>query len=168
MIEGQAITAAFDRHRFRGEFLDCFAIIETHFVPVLDRLVELGQAKKAPHLFGQKFDLVLRLSNLERLWLHRPHIGEILDELRPFVELRGSIAHALFTPIALGKSQAIVLQSPGSDHWQTRKVITEVEAASLIADLRKLTAKLVKQRLVESVIAPSSPPPPSQAAAVGP
>ena len=168
MIEGQAIVPAFDRYRFRGEFLDCFASIENHSAPALKRLVELGQAKKAPHLFGQKFDLILKAANLERLWLHRQHVSEILEALRPFAELRGLICHAIIESAVVGGLPAIALKPPGNNDWQARKLLTEDEAASLLAELRRLTAKLLKQGLVANAIPPSSTPPPLQVEAAGP
>lgn len=150
MIEGQRIVPAFEAHRFRGEYLDCFARIEDHLMPVIERLVKLGEPKKAPHLFGLKFDLVLKSASTEGLWEHRHHVYPILEELKGFAELRGLIGHAMIEPATIGGSPAIILRAPGDASWQSRKVITEDECITLITHLKKITARLLKQRIAAS------------------
>ena len=158
MIEGQLIVPAFEAHRFRGEYLDCFARIEDHLMPVIERLVTMRVIKKAPHLFGQKFDLILKNTSAEKLWQHRDHVIPLLEELQAFAELRGLVGHAIIKEIDFDGCLAISLQKPGDTGWQFRKVITDEECNDLLAQLKRLTTKLLKQRLTVSA-APASPPP---------
>ena len=147
MFEGQRIVPAVEAHRFRGEYLDCFARIEDHLMPVIERLVKIRELKKAPFLFGQKFDLILKNSSADDLWQNRNHVIPILDELQVFADLRGFVGHAIIKKIVFDECPAISLQQPGDTGWQSRRVFTDKECHDMINNLKKLTAKLLKQRL---------------------
>ena len=150
MIEGQAIVPAPEKHSFRGEYLDCFAVIENHLAPVVKRLVELGQAKRAPLLFGLKFDLVLKSIHAEEVWQHREHVAPILEELSQFAAMRGSICHGLMHEASIGGQPALSITPPGSKSWTERKVLTAQECAAMIRALRQLTERLLKQGMKQA------------------
>ena len=147
MIEGQLIVPAFEAHRFRGEYLDCFARIEDHLTPVIERLVKIKELKKAPFLFGQKFDLVFKNSSAEDLWRNRHHVIPILDDLQVFADLRGLVGHATIKEIDFDGCPAISLRNPGDASWQSRRVFTNKECDDIINQLKTLTSKLLRQRL---------------------
>ena len=146
MIEGQPIFPALDRHSFRGQFLDCFALIEDHVAPVIDRLVALGLAKKAPHLFGQKFDLIRRNIAAQSVWRNCDHVGPIFEDLAPFAALRGLMGHGLIKQATLAEGEALSIEPPGYADWSERKVLTAAECHNLLAKLHDLTKRLLKQR----------------------
>lgn len=115
MIEGQTIVPALDRHAFRGEFLACFALIEDHLAPAINRAVELGFAKKPPHPFGQKFELVRKLINNERMWRHRADVAAIISKLESFAALRGLIGHGVIDDAVLENKPALSIRAPGNN-----------------------------------------------------
>src|SRR5688572_1449400 len=98
MLEGQPFASELDGARFRGDFLQCCAQIEDRLCTALDRLIQLGELKKAPYLFGQKFDQVLKSVSVSDVWKHKDHVEAILRDLREYVELRGILGHAVMTP----------------------------------------------------------------------
>ena len=147
MIEGQAIVPALDLHGFRGQFLDCFALIENHVAPAIDRLVELGIAKKAPHLFGQKFDLISRNIDAQGVWRNRDHVRPLIEELAPFASLRGLVCHGLIKQARLDNVEALSIEPPGGAGWDMRKLITGMECNDLLGTLNDLTKRLLKQRI---------------------
>lgn len=147
MIEGQTIVPALDRHAFRGEFLDCFALIEDHLVPAIDRAVELGFAKKPPHLFGQKFELARKVVDDERIWLHREHVRPIIDSLASYAEMRGLIGHGVIVDAVLEGRPALSIRPSGISDWRKRIVLSEAETNALLNELRELTTRFRKQAL---------------------
>lgn len=147
MIEGQTIVPALDRHSFRGEFLASFAVIEDHLARAVDRTIELGLAKKPPLLFGQKFALVRKHVNDQRIWRHAAHVAAIISELERFTLLRGLIGHGVIDNAVLGAQPAFSIRQPGNDDWRARKVLSDKEARSLLDDLAQLTKRLERQAL---------------------
>jgi len=147
MLEGQSFIAELDAARFRGEFLQCCAEIEDHLCAALDRLVELGVSKKAPYLFGQKFDLVRKTVGQPRLWKHSGHVETVLGDLQPFVELRGVIGHALIGNATIEGEEGVCWQAPGNRRWSDRRAMTHSEMRSTLRDLQHLTTKFLKQPL---------------------
>jgi hypothetical protein len=147
MIEGQAIVATIDAARFRGEYLDCCAQIEHHACAAIDRLVQRGRVKKAPYLFGQKFELLRKHAEEAGLWTHYQHVAQALDHLVPYVELRGTICHAVFSPAYVENEAGISWRMPGEAGWRPRRTMTETEMLALLCELRERTAKFLKQKL---------------------
>lgn len=147
MLEGQPFVADLDGSRFRGEFLQCCALIEHHFCSALDRLVELGEIKKPPHLFGQKFDRVLRSVSVAGVWKHQNHVDAVLRDLQMFIELRGALGHAVITPATVEHEAAISWRPPGSSSWSDRQTMTVTEMGAALKELRKLTEKFLRQPL---------------------
>jgi len=147
MLEGQDISPSIDRHRFRGEFLDCFAQIEHHVHPALERLVKIGVAKKVPYLFGQKFELLRKNVDQTGLWKHRVHVAGILDDLAEFADLRGDIGHGVMGEATVDDETAFFWHPPGMSDWTSRRVMTVPEAEACLSNLRRLTGKFKKQLL---------------------
>jgi len=114
MIEGQPIVATIDAVRFRGEFLDSCALIEDHASSAIDRLVQLDKVKKSPYLFGQKFELLRKYADEPGVWTHRQHAAQALDGLATYVELRGTICHAVFSPALVENQAGISWHMPGA------------------------------------------------------
>ena len=147
MIEGQPIVEAMDAERFRGEFLGCCALVEDHACAAIERLVQLGKVKKSPFLFGQKFELVRKHADLPGLWTHREHVAQALDHLVPYVELRGTICHAVFSPAFMENQSGISWRMPGERDWRLRRMMTETELLALLSGLRQSVERFLKQRL---------------------
>jgi hypothetical protein len=147
MSEDRITLTELDSDRFRGRFLAYFSRIEDHLAPAIARIVELGYAKKPPHLFGQKFDLISKSVDDENIWQHREHVRSILDELRIFVELRGLMGHGLIERATLVGGKAYSIEPPGQKGWPDRKVLLVSECQQLLDSLNGLTAKLLKQGL---------------------
>jgi len=147
MLEGQSFVIELDAARFRGEFLQCCAEIEDHLCTAIERLVELGEIKRPPFLFGQKFDRVLKSADLPGLWKHRDHAGAVLKELQPFIELRGTIGHAVMSPATIEGQDGLSWRTPGVHDWSARQAITLPEMKAALANLRRLTEKFLKQPL---------------------
>jgi len=150
MLEGQSFIAELDAARFRGEFLQCCAEIEDHLCAALSRLVELGASKRAPYLFGQKFDLVRKSVGQPGLWKHSDHVHTVLLELQPFVELRGALGHAIIGPATIDGEGGIYWQPPGNRHWIDRRTITSPEMQATLQNLRHLTKKFRKQPFADN------------------
>lgn len=165
MLECQPIEAELGAARFRGEFLQLCALIEDHLCTALDRLVVLGEIKRPPYLFGQKFERVRKSVAIPGLWKHREHVEPVLRELQAFVDLRGTIGHAVMSPATIDGKAAVSWQTPGNRNWSNRKTMTTAEMDQMLAELQRLTEKFRKQPLISPA---SSPPRPSRAAAGGP
>ena len=147
MIEGLPIRLGAEKYSFRGEFLDCFARIEHHLAPIINRLVDLGQVKKAPLLFGLKFELVCKTLHSDGIWQNRDHVAPILEELRPFAEMRGLICHGLINDSYIANRPAFSLSLPGVLGCDERTLLSVVECEDIIRNLRKLTDRFLKQRI---------------------
>jgi hypothetical protein len=148
VFEGQQFIAEPAGPSFRGNFLQCCAEIEDHLCLALERLVELQEIKRPPYLFGQKFDRVLKSVARPGLWQHKAHVESVLLELQPLIELRGMLGHALIRPAMIGDEPGLLFQIPGERDWKSRRAITQSEMTKLLTDLRRLTDKFLKQRLV--------------------
>ncbi len=168
MLEGQPFVAELEGSRFRGEFLQCCAQIEHHLCAALDRLTELGEIKKSPYLFGQKFVQVLKSASVAGVWKHKDHVEAVLRDLQVFVELRGTLGHAVMTVAAVNDEAAVSWLPPGSRNWADRQTITLSEMKTVLEDLRRLTDKFLRQPLAPCPNPASSPPRPSPGAAGGP
>lgn len=160
MIEGQAITPAIDRFAFRGQFLDSFAQIEHHLAVAVERAVELGLAKRAPHLFGQKFDLIRKTVTTEGLWEHPEHIQPIIEDLSELAELRGLIGHSIIENAMLHSGPALSIEAPGVSVWKDRRVLTLKECQTMLDVLATLTKRLHKQRIKPQPSRTKAPPNP--------
>lgn len=147
MLEAQPIVAEFDAPRFRGEFLQCCADIEEHLCSALERLIELGELKKAPYLFGQKFDQVRKCATVPGLWKHKQHAEAVIEELRPYIELRGELGHALMSPARIDGEEGVSWRAPGKRDWTDRRAMTHTEMRQALEKLRRLTNSFLKQPL---------------------
>ena len=149
MLEGQPIVAEFAGSSFRGEFLQCCAEIEDRLCLALERLVELGEIKRPPYLFGQKFERVKKSVALSGLWKHKDHVGTVFEELQPFVELRGTLGHALMGTAVLEGKSGVSWRVPGDHDWKSRRAMTHAEMQQTLTELRRLTNKFLKQPLAD-------------------
>ncbi|HTM96381.1 MAG TPA: hypothetical protein VL100_11275 [Croceibacterium sp.] len=147
MLEGQEIRAETGPAQFRGEFLGYCALIEDHAADALERLVELGELKKAPHLFGQKFGALARHVHHPKLWLHPAHVDQVLGELSRLVALRGAICHALMEEATIEGHPGLTWRLPGDKDWRNRKSLTDQELAGLLSDLKHQTKRFRNQLL---------------------
>jgi hypothetical protein len=147
MLEGQSFTVEIDADRFRGEFLRYCAEIEDHLSGALKRLIEIGEIKKEPHLFGHKFGLIRTTVAHAGLWMHSVHVAAILAELQPLMELRGELGHAIIGNATFEGEAGIYWRTPGNRCWADRKTLTQSEMHAMLEDLQRLTKKLLKQPL---------------------
>ena len=147
MLEGQQIRAEIGSAQFRGEFLAYCALIEDHAAQAIERLVELGELKKAPHLFGQKFEALLRHVHHPKLWRYSVHVDLVLEHLSPFLALRGAICHALIEEATIEGRPGLTWRLPGDKDWRNRKSLTDQERDDLLADLASQTERFCRQPL---------------------
>ena len=150
MLEGQRFIVELDAARFRGEFLQCCAEIEDHLCVALKRLIELDEIKKAPYLFGEKFERVKKSSGLLGLWKHRDHAQAVIEALQPLVDMRGTLGHALIAPATIDGKDAICWQTPGNRDWADRRIMTRDDMLATLHDLQRLTKKFCKQPLADN------------------
>lgn len=147
MLEGQAIVADVDASRFRGEFLQCCAEIEGQLCVALDRIAELGDGKKRPYLFGQKFERVQKNVNMPGLWKHKEHVETVLRQLEEFVGLRGSLGHAIMVSAEIEGQKAVCWWPPDRQNWADRRIMTASEMDDTLKRLRTVTDKFLRQAL---------------------
>jgi hypothetical protein len=157
MGETQPILVEIDASRFRGEYLDHCSLIEDHATHALGRLVALGLLKKVPLLFGLKFKALVEHANAPEVWMHGRHVAQALEKLKPFVELRSAICHAVMSDATIEGQPGISWRMPGEADWQYRKTLTDREMRDLLAELGTLTAKFRNQRM--KPVSPASSPP---------
>ena len=150
MLEGQAISPAISKFEFRGRFLDCFALLEDHLAAALVRLVERGHCKKAPYLFGDKFELVRTTAAAQGIWQNPQHVTPILESLERFAKIRGLICHGVIEETSLGNEPALSIRGPGQTDFECRRVLTMKECNSTLDELANLTVKLTRQLLKSS------------------
>jgi hypothetical protein len=147
MLEGQQIRAEIDPAQFRGGFLAHCALLEDHAAQAIERLVELGELKKVPHLFGQKFEALLRHVHHPKLWRYPNHVDPVLERLSPFIALRGAICHALIERAVIDGRPGLTWRLPGDRDWRNRKSLTDQERDSLLSELAHQTERFCRQPL---------------------
>jgi len=139
-----------DAVRFRGEFLSHFASIEDSLAPALARLVSLGEAKRPPHLFGQKFELARKSGELPGLWKHPKQVMPLLDKISPFAANRGVMCHAIIEEVTDAHGgRYFLIRPPGKQDWD-RRTLSVDEAGEQLRTLKELAEKLTRQVLAGS------------------
>ena len=134
-------------HIFRSRLLDKLAEIETWAV---GRLRAAGTGKKALPTLGLKLGAVRKLTESHpQLFRKALTAAQLLDDLRPFQELRSSLAHSVLTDGRAedGTNMCAFDQadSDGSMPWRDRIVIREDEFGQVISRVSDIANQLQQQ-----------------------
>jgi hypothetical protein len=133
-------------HAFRGRFIDKCALVEHWATAALDFP---GQKKRGAYLFGQKIEAVRALASTEPSRFKAPQrVLDLLDAMKPFVELRARLAHSVQMVAHTAAGTEIVIFTPltGTVPTGLKLVLAHEDMASLMKELSKVAKELTDQR----------------------
>ncbi len=132
---------------FRSRLIDKLAEVETWAV---DRLRAAGDAKKLPGTSGLRLGAARKLTDTHsHLFKKAATAARLLDELRPFHELRSSLAHSKLTQTrAEDGSILCVFERADSDPsmpWNGRLTLRQSEFCQIIQRVSDLANQIGQQ-----------------------
>ena len=134
-------------HVFRSRLIDKLAAVETWAV---GRLRAADANKKLQPTLGLRLGAVRKLTETHpHLFRKASTVAQLFDELRPFQDLRSSLAHATLTEAVTSDGTVICAferaDSDGLRPWLDRIVLREAEFRRILGRVSDLAHKLEQQ-----------------------
>lgn len=143
----QPFNARWDPDVFRSRLIDKFAEVETWTV---GRLRAAHPEKKMQPTLGLKLGAVQKLTETHpRLFKQATRAAKLIDDLRPFQELRSALAHSTLTIARLRQGPCVSIfdraDADGEMPWCGRITLLEGDFRNIIARVSDLANQLNQQ-----------------------
>jgi hypothetical protein len=140
-------TGSWHGHVFRSRLIDKLAEVETWAV---GRLRAVHDCKKLPPTLGLRLGAVRKLADTHpKLFKRASTVAQLLDTLRPFLDLRSSLAHSKLTEVHEEDGTITCIfdraDSDATTPWGGRIAIRPSEFGQIISQVSDLANQIRQQ-----------------------
>lgn len=138
-------------HKLRGEYLSYCADVEHWMMSALQYHQSSNPSQKPPILFGQKFENLQKITNIDAGPFKKPaKVRALLSELSAYVSMRSWLGHSRITFSHNGPDMLLHFALPGDDPAfpeQFMKTISKDDFININKKLKNLAKRITDQRL---------------------